>query len=103
MGGARPAGETLPGALRAHPGFTTFGFPVLFHREAGEIIRVRVGADDDGTPIAAIATVRPALGDVLLPPERGRPAAAIPALHEQIDAIDEHALLRASGGRQPPE
>ena len=81
---------SLPAHFARHAGLAVLGLPVLLHGEAGEVVGVRVGADDDGPAVAAVAAVRPALGDVLLPPERRRPAAAVPALHEQFDAIDEH-------------
>lgn len=78
------------GLARAAARVAVLGPPVLPHREAGEVVGVRVGADDDRPAVPAVAPVGAALGHELLPPEGREPAAAVPALHEQFHAIDEH-------------
>ena len=58
--------------------------------ERGQVVRVGDGPDDDRPAVAAVAAVRPALGDVLLPPEARHAAAPVAGLHEDLDTIDEH-------------
>ena len=74
----------LPWQFACRPGLAALGLPVLLHGEAGEVVGVRVGPEDDRPAVAAVAAVRAALGDVLLPPERRGPAAAVPALHVTV-------------------
>ena len=81
------------GAFRTHAGFAVLGAPVLLHGEAGEVVGVGVGANDDGAAIASIAAVGAALGHVLFAAEGDHASAAIPTLNEQFHAIDEHVSL----------
>ena len=62
----------------------------LVRPEAGEVAQIRVGDQHDVPAGAAVAAVRPALGNVLLATERQAAVAAPPRLHVDAGAIVEH-------------
>jgi hypothetical protein len=49
-----------------------------------------VGRDDNVSPFAPIASVRPSLGHEFLPPEAHAPTAAVSRCHKNFRFIDEH-------------
>ena len=59
-------------------------------REIEQRRHVRVRAQEDGAAVAAVAAVRPAALDVLLPPERAAAVAAFSAAHAQTRLVNEH-------------
>src|SRR4029079_1100071 len=63
-----------------------------------QISKVRVGHGRDVAARPAVATVRPTLRDVLLPPEAERSVATAPGLDPDPRAIMEHDLLGWSDG-----
>src|SRR5262249_31584772 len=67
------------------------GAPELAVDNLGEAVGAGDGADDDRATVAAVAAVRPALGDVLLAAEAAHAGAAVAALDKHLDPINEHA------------
>ncbi len=59
-------------------------------REIQQRRHVRVRAQEDGAAVAAVAAVRPAALDVLLPPERAAAVAAFSAADAQTRLVNEH-------------
>ena len=67
--------------------------PALEHAlraERGEVAQVGVGDQQDVAAAAAVAAVRPTLGDELLPAEREPAVAPAPGLHRDAGPIVEH-------------
>ena len=52
--------------------------------------KARRGLQQDGPAVAAIAAVRAASGDILLPSEAAHAISAVPGLYEDFDLIDKH-------------
>ena len=66
------------------------GAHLLIRPEAGQVAPRRVGDEHDVAAVAAVAAVRPALGDELLTAEVDGAVAAAAGDHGQLDAIVEH-------------
>src|SRR5262249_3344268 len=78
-----------PGSARQNLRVARAGRQDLAVDEVRGAVAARHGADDDVAAVAAVAAVGPAPGDVLLPAEAGAPGAAVAALDEQHQPIDE--------------
>src|SRR5438094_4062325 len=52
--------------------------------------KARRGLQENTPTVAAIAAVRAASGDKLLPSEAAHPISAVPGLHEDFDLVDKH-------------
>ena len=74
-----------PAAVRA-----VARLPEFLMRKAREIIDAVAGDDDHAPSFAAVAAVRAAAGDVLLPPEAHAAIAAVAGLDFDLNAVDEH-------------
>ena len=61
--------------------------------------KTRRGLQQDVPTVAAIATVRAASGDILLPSEAAHAISAVPGLYEDFDLIDKHGLTALTIGR----
>ena len=58
--------------------------------ERGEVAQLRIGDEDDVAAAAAVAAVRPALRDVLLPAEAQSAVAAAACLDANLGSVVEH-------------
>jgi hypothetical protein len=73
-----------PGATAGAP---FAGSKPLSPLELGEVAEIRIADEDDVAAGTAVAAVRAALGDVLLPAEAQRTVAAAPRLHVDAGAV----------------
>ncbi len=79
-----------PWQLSGPPRPPASGAPVLAIDDLGQAVGSGHGADDHVAAIAAVAAVRPTLGDVLLAPEAAAARAPVTTLHEKRNSVNEH-------------
>ena len=83
-------GAVLAVAIGGAAAFAALRSPEFAINEGSEAVGIGVGAEDDAAAVAAVAAVGTAFGDVFFPAKTATAAAAVAALHEDFDAIDEH-------------
>src|SRR5688572_7203329 len=76
--------------LLAHAGLAARGAPVVLAGEVEQRVLVDVGHEHDRPAVATVTPVGPALGHVLLAPERHAAVAAVTGLDVNRGFIDEH-------------
>jgi hypothetical protein len=74
---------------RATP-FPFLGLPEFLVSERGQIIGIGIGNDDDGTPIAPIASVGASFGNIFFSAKRGHTGSTVAPFHENFDSIHKH-------------
>ena len=82
-----PLGAVLQGRAA---GTAFIGFPKALMNQRRKVIGIRIGSKDDGAAVAAVAAVRPALGNIFFATETTHSLTAVAGLDKDIDAINEH-------------
>ena len=89
----KPQGEILPVLAEhvlTHSRLAVLGDPVVLSFEVQQGVHAGGGDRDHAAPVAAVAAVRAALGDELLPSEADAAVAAFSATNVDFSAINEH-------------
>ena len=90
----------------SHAGTTVFRFKMLIQVETVEGVFLRRSPEDDVTAPAAVASVRPAAGNVLLPAETDAASSPVTGFNLNLGLIDEfHGRVISKTviiGRSPP-
>ena len=76
-------------AITAPPMAPTFGLPMMSPGEVLQCVQLRIGIENHMAAVGAIASVRSALGNKLLPPETHTPVPAKPGGGRNRNLIQE--------------
>ena len=93
VGAVLARAATVATALRLDP---------LAPLQRREVAQRGIGEQHDVAAVAAVAAVRAALGDELLPAERQTAVAALPGLNVQLRAVTEHRRTVAGSAKGRP-
>src|SRR5215813_4851396 len=89
------AGAVTVGTLTVGP---ALGVVVPAVVKVEERAQLRRGLEPDAAAVTPVAAVGPAVGDVLLAAEADAAGTSVAALDEDIDLVDEHAVVTAGRG-----